>query len=173
MDNQTNKEFEEILLIKEQRKAAKTNRILNIVKYVITAIVSAIFFYIVTRPESLLNRKASEETINRERAKLLLDLLKENDLDKIEKGFEIIRFAYRGTDSLWFNSLYQRLHKDAIEKLQEEYEKLKNERENLQIKLIQASSDNQIRKIEIDFRYIDFKVNEIKDKLKKYSISAN
>jgi hypothetical protein len=73
------KETAELQKIKAETRLLKINTYFDIIKSVVLLAGTVILFLIIKRPESIINQKASQETINRERAKLVLDLLKEQN----------------------------------------------------------------------------------------------
>jgi hypothetical protein len=98
---------------------------MSIIKDLVTVILSILVFFIITKPESLLNWKSSNETISRERARLLIESLAEEELDKFRLSYNIIKCSYYTEEdvSSWFwdidslINLYilQREHNERIE----------------------------------------------------------
>jgi hypothetical protein len=66
---------------------------------------SIIVFVLIQRPESIINQKSSLETINRERAKLVLELFKETNPQKIYLGLQVIKSTYPQEDSKWLDDI--------------------------------------------------------------------
>jgi len=99
------KEIEEIKKLKAERKATIARLWFDIIKSVVLISGSIIVFLLIKQPESIINKKSSEEAISRERAKLILELLKYDDPDKIIMGLEVIEVSYPKTEGNWFKDL--------------------------------------------------------------------
>ncbi len=93
----------------------------NLTKNVIFLILGVMLFCFVQRPESLVNRQASEETVARERAKLVLELIKEDDSAKAALGLEVIKAAYPNDNSEWLQRVEQIVKAEPIDGLEDEY----------------------------------------------------
>lgn len=64
------------------------------------------FFIAFQRPESILNRKLSQETISRERAKLIFELTQKNKKpEEVLFGISIIEKAYPKENNKWINDI--------------------------------------------------------------------
>jgi hypothetical protein len=95
-------------VIAETRKA-NFELYLNIAKAIALIVSSIVLFCMIQRPESILNRRLSNETINQNRAKLVLDLFENNDDPAIQLvGLYIIENSYPSEDAHWIKSM-QRL----------------------------------------------------------------
>jgi len=132
---------EEITSLRAERGNKKVTLYLEIIKAAVLGVAALIAFWVVTQPESLLNRAASKETIARERAKLLLDALKEPDLEKRLASLRIIRVAYGTEDVGWLNDMEKELREKVkdeeaaqylkrLEALRAKYEALAEEEAN-------------------------------------------
>lgn len=96
------KEKHEINKIIAERKSIIIRQYYDIIKGVILVIGSIIFFITIQKPESILNQKASKETINRERANLILNLVENNDDPaNILLGLSVIKKSYPNNDNEW------------------------------------------------------------------------
>ncbi|UZO79758.1 hypothetical protein NBT05_12445 [Aquimarina sp. ERC-38] len=93
-----NKEQAEISEISENIKSLKEKRCLERIKLGLLALGAIATFCLLRQPESILNRKLSLETISRERAKLVLQVIQTNkgnnediliELDVIEKSYPL------------------------------------------------------------------------------------
>lgn len=94
MENSNEKLNKEIEFLREQIKTNKHNRMINYVKTIALFIGSIILFFIIQKPESAINSRNSEETINRERAKLILQILQEKNPEIRDKGLKIVKATY-------------------------------------------------------------------------------
>ncbi len=81
---------EEINLIKQKIRTEK----LTHAKLIRLFIGAVALFFLIQKPESVINRKSSIETINRERSKLVLQILKEDNPLVRAKALKIIRATY-------------------------------------------------------------------------------
>lgn len=92
--------------ISEEIKGLKARRYLDIVKGVALLIGSIVVFIAIQMPGSILNKKVSQESINRERAKLMLDLIHNNkDFETILLELSVIEKAYPDNDTFWINEI--------------------------------------------------------------------
>ncbi|MCX6318114.1 MAG: hypothetical protein NTW29_12545 [Bacteroidetes bacterium] len=134
----TEKEKAEIEKIKAETISITSQRVFEIIKSILLALSAIILFIFIQRPDSVLNKQISQETISRERAKLLIDLLKDNNPQKMLTGISIIKASYPNSDNMWINEIEKKF----------------------EIKTFQI--DSLIRKIE----KLSIEVNNIKDSLK-------
>ena len=68
-------------------------------------LLGAIFaFFLLSRPESVISRVASRESLARERAKILLDVVGETDPVVRSLRLELVRSAYPADDSEWIDA---------------------------------------------------------------------
>ncbi|MBG6131627.1 hypothetical protein IWQ47_003053 [Aquimarina sp. EL_43] len=96
-------EFEKI---KQEIKTIKTNRRLGNFKWISAVIGTIILFFIIQRPESILNRKSSQETINKERASMVLKLIENGSNSKdLLIGLKVIKKSYPESDNKWISDL--------------------------------------------------------------------
>lgn len=109
--------------LKEEIKTIRVNRLFTLVKIAALTIGSIILFISIQRPESILNRKMSEEEIGRERVKLVLDIL-ENDEneDRVLFNLSLIKSAYPNTQTEWIENvrnffLTEQLREENLETL--------------------------------------------------------
>lgn len=99
------KELEQLKL-KEEIKSIKINRLSDIIKGIALLMGSIVLFIAIQRPESILNRRLSQETISRERAKLVFELTQGNeDYEEIVLGLSIIEKAYPEENNQWIKGV--------------------------------------------------------------------
>lgn len=108
--------------------ALKTRLLLDVVKTVAMIVGAVILFLIVQRPDSILNCEASRDTIARERAKLLLEWIREPDPLKRSEAFAVISAAYGESENQWLRSaefiLKQGAKYEALDALVQEKRRL-------------------------------------------------
>lgn len=104
---------EEILSIREERRANQIKIYLEVVRTVALTVGAIIVFWAVQRPESILNQSASHEGIVRERAKLLLEWSKEPDSNKRLQALAIIKSAYGPSNDGWLRSAEEAMQLQA------------------------------------------------------------
>lgn len=128
------KDLEEAKLFAAQRISLNRKHYFDVIRYILMLVGIVILFLIIQRPESYLKIKSSKEEILRERAKMVLELLKENDPDKISLGIEAIEAAYPTDDNNWLNkfkvSLVRQSNHEKIKNALDKYTKLTKENEN-------------------------------------------
>ncbi len=113
-------------------RANKLRLALDFLKTV-AAIVGAIaLFWIVQQPESLINRESSKESIARERAKLLLEWIREENPTKRAEALAVISASYGEGTNEWLRPVEKLLGQRAT---YESLEKLINEKRLLLEKL--------------------------------------
>ncbi|MDQ1350302.1 MAG: hypothetical protein QG657_603 [Acidobacteriota bacterium] len=100
-NNMCSKESAEIDLLKAQRKSLKFSNILEIVKSILIGAGAVAVFLILHHPESYIKIKSSTEEIQRERAKMFLELLKEKDAQKILMGIKALKHVYPIGEEDW------------------------------------------------------------------------
>ncbi len=126
----------------EEIKSLKSERLVNLFKGVAILIGSIVLFIAIQRPESILNRKLSQETISREREKLVFELTQQNkDPEEVLFGLSIIEKAYPEENSGWISDV-KKLYNT---KLQGELNKVKiNQLDSIyQERLYQSRMDFQ------------------------------
>ncbi len=84
----------EIKKIENDIKVTNKRFWLDVVKIGVAFLGSFFVFVILRQPESILNRKVSKESIYRERAKLVLELMKKKDVDEVLLGLDVIEKSY-------------------------------------------------------------------------------
>lgn len=90
----------------EEIKSLKTERLVSLIKGIALLIGSIVLFIAIQRPESILNRKLSQETISRERAKLVFELTQQNkNAKEVLFGLSIIEKAYPEESSKWIREV--------------------------------------------------------------------
>ena len=92
--------------LKEEIRGLKTNRIYDIIKGIALVLGALALFIMIQMPESVLNKKNSQETMNRERAKLILDVIHDNkDFENIVLELSVIGMAYPESDTIWLSDI--------------------------------------------------------------------
>lgn len=119
-----------------------------------------ILFLIVQQPESFINRKTSEETILRERTKLLLQIIKEEEPEVKALSVKILKATYPDLNEILSRVEDNLLHvssNESIVKIQEEIFSLKerrklllNEKNNTENTVKKNILDNNINLIDIE-----------------------
>ena len=185
MNEQSQKEKEEILKIQAERNALKIRTYFDIVRTITLVIGSIILFWVIQRPESILNQKTSKESISRERAKLILDLIKEDDPQKLALGLSVIEASYPSTEEEWFLKLKKTFESQSnikiVNDLYDKYEKLSLKREMTMEELkaeinggngqVGAGPRYKMLKTKID--RIEYEMEQIMEMIKAYGINHN
>lgn len=138
----TEKEILEIKLLNEEISNNKVDRQQKEISYyveltrnIILIIGSVILFIFIQNPESILNRKNSEETTSRERAKLILEVINYDNPEKIYQGLQIIKYSYPNTND-WMTKIENAILKNAkfmlSEELSQKYRKLNEQKKCLE-----------------------------------------
>jgi hypothetical protein len=185
------KELREAELLEAQRIALNRKHYFNIIKLVLFVAGTIIAFLIIQKPESFLKQKSSKEKIAKERALLVLDLLKEKDPEKIALGIEAIKAAYPADENDWLNrfrlSVVIQSNDEKIKNalknytlLTETHKSLKNDLEKLKRFISPISTNRKRRKVtrrangsitnlsKLTPEEIKKKIQEIKTKTKFY-----
>jgi hypothetical protein len=146
----------------------KTDSWLNPLKYILGAVGAIAVFYFVTK-------KDSSESIARERAKMIIEVLKEDDAELREQGLEVIKATYPSDDP-WMKDIEKLLKNQALSEqmteMQEQFGKWsqkKIEYENLRKTLEPTSIEFEINEVKIGF--VSEKLNQIS--LKMQSIKSS
>lgn len=95
---------------------------------------SLISLYIISLPESIINRRNSEETIKRERSKILISIIQNDDPEIQTMSMNILRHTYPQMDSILTsleNHLLKRSMSDAVAKINTEIMILQQKRNAL------------------------------------------
>lgn len=181
---QHQKEREEILKIQTEIKALKIKSYLEVIKSAMIVIGSIILFWVIQRPESIINQKASKETISRERAKLILELINEDDPQKLALGVSVIEATYPKTEEEWFtrlkNTLEVEAEIDAVNELTERYQQLIIKRQEKYEEFIRETHGTGgtgkpgygpiTKRLESEVKNLDYQISQIEDLLKSYGI---
>lgn len=168
-------------LKKELEKTKNTSK-LNWLKFIFGIVGAFILFIIIQRPESIINRKASQETISRERAKLLLNVIKEKDPELRKLSLEILKDAYPESDNKWLKNVEEYISTKAINEISQEavneYSNLVSQREKLKQELKEqlnnsnnSENDTRIRIVRSNIKLIETKIDEIVEAVKIYNIN--
>lgn len=123
----------------------------------------------IQKPESLLNREQSEDSISRERAKLLIEILKEDDPEKRVDGLTIIKEVYGDQNSKWANkkiedALLAKAMKEIKVQHLYKYRELDEERLGLEEELFHNPgqfTEKEEEKMRSRLDEIDKKINEL------------
>jgi len=92
--------------LKEEIKKIRISRYADLLKSLAILIGSIILFIAIQMPESLLNKKISNETISRERAKLVFEVINNNnDYEDVLLKLSAIEKAYPNKDNSWINEI--------------------------------------------------------------------
>ncbi len=175
---------EEIIKLKVESKALKIQSYFYVFKVFATIIGGIILFIAIQKPESILNHKVSEETISRERTKLILDLLKEKDPRTISLGLEVIESSYPNSEE-WLKKIKKTFNEQAsiktINTLTKRLEKLTKEKEVLKVKLHKELTGGDsgtmgygpIAKMYQDqLKVIEIEISNINKSLMKYGVKS-
>ena len=84
----------EVKLLQEETQTLRRNRNFEWIKYILTIMGAGILFFLITRPESVLNRKSSKDQLARERAQLVIDVLANEDPNKALLSLYLIKSTY-------------------------------------------------------------------------------
>ena len=143
---------EEIKLIKRQNRESQ----FNFYKAIATIIALISGFILITQPESIINRKLSEESIKRERAKLFLEWLKEDNEQKRTDAMKIIKMVFGESDNTWIRQIediaIQKANINSANNYLIIVDSLEKKLKILQAEIKNTSSganDNNIKKYEI------------------------
>jgi len=103
--------------VKEEIKTVRVSRYTDLLKCIAVAFVPIVLFIAIQMPESLLNRKMSNESISRERAKLVFELIhNNNDYENILLELSVIEKAYPDSDNNWLKEI-RKVYETRIERL--------------------------------------------------------
>ena len=141
--------------LKEEIKKIRRSKYVDYSKIFAIVIGSVVLFITVQMPESLLNKKISKESISRERAKLVFEIIHNNNTyENILLELSVIEKAYPDKDNYWINEIKEvyltriEKSKNAIDNtynteitaLKVELDKLLDKKEMLQTQLVSAMS---------------------------------
>jgi hypothetical protein len=109
---------EEIASIRDERAATRIRLWLDAARAAAILLGAAILFWGIQRPDSVLSRAASRESIARERARLVLEWMKEPDASRRREALAVIRATYGAGEDEWVRRaedvLTQHANADAI-----------------------------------------------------------
>ena len=105
-----NQEELDLAILREQIKDKVFSRFFGVIKWLIFVIGSIWVFCVITQPEFILNQEISDETKNRERAKLVLRVL-ESTIDDEERILRLIAIekAYPENQGGWVTGLIKEI----------------------------------------------------------------
>src|SRR4028118_137818 len=83
---------------REQRRDLLVRRRIDVTKFVLTIIGGLVVYFYLQQPDSIVNRSVSAESIARDRAKLLLEVVREKDPIVRSLSVNIIASAYPKKD---------------------------------------------------------------------------
>jgi hypothetical protein len=87
-------------------KLEDVTKFISIIKDALLVIISIIVFVLITKPGAVLNTKSTNESISRERAKLILEIFKDDDINKFKISYNVLKCSYQvDLDSIWFKDL--------------------------------------------------------------------
>ena len=164
-DQKSQKELE---LLREKVKSERINRWISIGKGIAVALGSAFIFLLIQRPESILNRKSSEESINRERAKLIIDVLKEKDPEARAKSIQVIKETYPNLndviDSIE-NSIESNANIQILSDLEFKLTELGIKRSTLKKALENSQSDVEKRILRTNLELVELQIKDIQNQI--------
>ncbi|WP_052600294.1 hypothetical protein [Aureispira sp. CCB-QB1] len=170
----------EISLLDLERKNIKNQNIQSWTKIIAGIIGTICLFIIIQRPESILNQRLSQETISRERAKLLLQVIKEKDPELRKQGIEILKASYPVIDNEWINEIENynetKARNEIAKKLFKEYNRLKLKKKELEEALqveITKGYGPQAKNIRTNIKMINSKIDEVIESFRIYDIPIN
>ena len=139
MDNQSNLEIEklkaEIKKMKAENVHSRINLYSDLIKNILLIIGGIILFIVIQKPESIINRQNSEETISRERAKLLLEIINYDKPEKVYQGFSIIKETYPNSTE-WMTriekAIFNTAKRNISDNILEKFKQLKEEEKILE-----------------------------------------
>jgi hypothetical protein len=106
----------ELAKLRAETRAAKLAPVFDAVKTFAAAAAAAaavVLFVAIQRPDSLLSRRATEESISRERAKLLINALDDTLPTRRKLKFDLIMASYGTTDTIWTTTVGRALNSFA------------------------------------------------------------
>jgi len=155
---------EERKLLVEQERSEKVNRVLNIIKTIAFGIASIFAFLYITKPQS-------EHMINRERTKLVLEILKEKDPKIRAQGIALIKETYPKLDPVMqqiINSIKEDASSDVLKDYSTDYELLYKKQQQLRESLTRATNSTERQIILNNLKMVEMQVNETKKLLDRY-----
>ncbi|MFH0735335.1 MAG: hypothetical protein V1773_11610 [bacterium] len=124
--------------IKSYLNWEKIKTISDIIKTITFIIIAILTYVLISEPESIVNRQLSEETIKRERAKLLIESFKEKDPQKHAIIVHAIKLCYDSIGPKWLRQLedslindYKKVFVDTVVILKEQQVSMKKNVEKL------------------------------------------
>lgn len=187
MSNLTEQKLqEEIALLKIDRRAAKLRIFLDISKAAALLFGAIVVFWFIQQPESILNRASSKETIARERAKLMLEWIKEKDPEKQADALAVIKAAYGESDYGWIRKLEIRLQSkaqtSAVANLLKQHTELINKAQILRAEMKEEEQGNSTgmagrgprwAALRIELASTEFESKKILEQLKSYGFDVS
>lgn len=170
---------EEIHSIQQERKLSQFRVYTEMLKLLLGVIGAVVLFLFIQNPDIFIKERQSKEEIRRERAKLILDWLKEENPEKRLEAIEIIKAVYGESEDGWLNkisSLQEKLDRsEASKEMYDEYLQNKEKLLNLQGKA-EAEANNPLRpgkgyryqSIIIEQKAVEARVEILKEKLNRY-----
>ena len=135
-------------------RSLKLDYKLSIFKNLLLFVGSILLFVIIQQPESIVNRRNSEESINRERAKLILDkVINEDDPKKRLLAFDVIRSSYPDSEEEYFKTIEYLINEDRLlfsTNLITKIDDLKEEKKLLMNDSLLAKVDPLTRALKLD-----------------------
>jgi hypothetical protein len=96
---------EEIFQLRDVRRQTTLQLYVEVGKSILVFIAACLAFLLITRPDSLTNRTSSEDEMRRERARLVIELIKERDPEVVLAGLRAIRMSYPPADGEWIEQI--------------------------------------------------------------------
>lgn len=166
---------EEIFKNKAANRNYRTTNILNWIKCALPIIGAALLFFIIQKPDSILNRKLSEESIARERAKLILEVLNYEDPAKVSQGISVIKATY-GKSNKWIEEIEAVILQDALYKrannLWTQYQRIKSEVDGMQGKISEDDMQELLKALDLYRKLYDQTIDALEKGAHAYSGDA-
>ncbi len=194
MDNQSNLEIEklkaEIKKIKAESAQSRIHLFSDLAKNILLIIGAIILFIVIRKPESVVNRQNSEETISRERAKLLLEVINYDKPEKVYQGFSIIKETYPNSNE-WMSRIekviFNTAKRSISDNILEKYKQLKDDEKCLQKLMIAEMNGTKIEapcgytsgligagmRVNEIKKLLDSKIAELRELVKLYGLDEN
>jgi hypothetical protein len=96
---------EEVLQLRASRRQTALQLYVEVSKSIMLFVAASLAFLLITRPDSLTSRTSSEEEMRRERARLVIDVIKERDPEIVLAGLMVIRKSYPPADAEWIQEI--------------------------------------------------------------------
>jgi len=92
--------------IKAETRSLNVSILFDLLKFSLLGLAAIYVFFVIDLPSSKLNAKAQKEEISRERAKLVLDILKEENDTIVTRSLAVIEASYpKDSTDDWFKNI--------------------------------------------------------------------